>query len=253
MLLPFTETGRGQPIMLVHSFPADRRIWSSVAAILSEKFRVICPDLHGFGANAPASKLSINDMAKDIADLAVTLHAAPCAMAGLSMGGYVIQAVARDYPATINRLILVDTKAAADNPQQRDARDAIAALAVEHGSLAVFEKMRPNLLSPDAKPAAVGFAKMIAEAQSPLTIAAASRAMRDRDDYSELLPKLKIPIDLIFGEFDAGMPPDAVKALHDSVPSASRTQISNAGHLSPLENPAEVAAAIASALQSKPL
>jgi len=253
MLLPFTETGRGQPIMLVHSFPADRRIWSAVAEILSRQFRVICPDLHGFGANPPASKLSINAMAKDIADLAVTLHAAPCPMGGLSMGGYVIQAVARDYPATINRLILVDTKAAADNPAQRDARDAIAALAYEHGSSAVFEKMRPNLLSPDAKPAAVGFARMIAEAQSPITLTAASLAMRDRDDYTELLPRLKIPIHLIFGEHDATMPPDAAKALQASIPNSTHTQISGAGHLSPLENPAEVAAAIAAALQSKPL
>ena len=75
----------------------------------------------------------------------------------------------------------------------------------------------------------------------------------DRDDYAVLLPTLKIPIHLIFGEHDATVPPDAAKALQASIPNSTHTQISGAGHLSPLENPAEVAAAIAAALQSKSL
>lgn len=248
--LNYADIGKLPSIVLLHSFPADGRIWAGVAGILSQSFRVVTPNLHGFGKNPPASKVSIAEMAADVAGLIHELGIGPCAIAGLSMGGYVAQQIARDHAAVIDRLILVDTKAAADNTAGRDARDATAALAIEHGSAAVFERMLPMLLGPDASPAVVEAARAIAQSQSPLTIAAASRAMRDREDFSAFLPSLTIPVHLIFGEYDATMPPDAARALQATLPSATLAFIGGAGHLSPLEKPADVAAAISSALIS---
>ena len=52
----YTERGRGLPLVLIHGFPLDNRIWESQVAALSDKYRVIAPDLPGFGKSQPPPK-----------------------------------------------------------------------------------------------------------------------------------------------------------------------------------------------------
>ncbi|MGC4033869.1 MAG: alpha/beta hydrolase [Tepidisphaeraceae bacterium] len=128
--LHYTDTGHGQAVVLVHGFPLDGRVWGGVAERLASKCRVIVPELRGFGRNPPEEGFTMADLAADLAGLMETLGIAPCPVAGLSMGGYVIQTLAKTYPGIATRLILVDTKAEGDSPEGKTKREAMANLAL---------------------------------------------------------------------------------------------------------------------------
>src|SRR6187549_4000961 len=86
------DEGRGQPLLLVHGFPLDQTMWRGQISELSKSFRVIAPDLRGFGGSSPiAGDDEILTMAQFADDLAALLTALqiqePVTFCGLSMGG----------------------------------------------------------------------------------------------------------------------------------------------------------------------
>ncbi len=64
--------------------------------------------------------------------------------------------------------------------------------------------------------------------------------MLGRNDTTEYLNKIKIPVLVICGEFDALTPPDVMQPLADKINGAEFAIINNSGHMSPIENPTEV-------------
>src|SRR5882724_9730698 len=120
--LSLTDKGHGPTVVLVHGFPLDRRMWGAQLAELLPHHRVIVPDLRGFGHSQFDSAFTIEDLADDLHRTLESISALPCVLAGLSMGGYVALAYIRKYPTDLRGLILVDTKAEGDNPQQREGR-----------------------------------------------------------------------------------------------------------------------------------
>src|SRR5205085_11792550 len=103
------EQGAGTPLVLLHAFPVDRRMWEAQVSALSDRFRVITPDFRGFGKSAPAGRFSIETLADDVHALLDAMNAAPAIVAGCSMGGYTLLALAKKYPSDLRALILVDT------------------------------------------------------------------------------------------------------------------------------------------------
>lgn len=242
--LAYNVQGAGRPIVLVHGFPLDSRIWVATAAILARSMRVFCLDLRGFGESAPVDSFSMRDLANDVAEAAEKLKIAPCPMAGLSMGGYVLQTLAKYRPEAISHLILVDTKAEADSAEGRAKREAMARDALQKGTKAVADAMAPNMLGAAPDPAVVGELRTIMESQRPETLAAASLAMRDREDFTPFLPTLRIPLRLIYGTQDTISPLSIGQAIQQRVPGSQLFPIDNAGHLAPMEQPEAVADAI---------
>lgn len=245
--LHYMESGNGPAILLIHGFPLDGRVWSPVAERLVSRMRVLTPELRGFGRNNPETAFTMDDLADDMAAFMEMLGIAPCPVAGLSMGGYVAQALARKYPGIATKLIMVDTKAEADSAEARGKRDAMAQLANTGGAKAVADQMAPNMLSPATPPAVKANLCAIMESQPAKTLAAASIAMRDRQDFTPLVAGSDSPIHWIFGRDDKISPASAIESLvrpgKDSV-----TMIDNAGHMSPIEQPAAVAEAIGRAV-----
>src|SRR5262249_45116934 len=98
MLLAYDEAGPGPVVVLLHGFPLDRSIWSAQLTGVGETYRVITPDLRGFGETpAPDGVYTMEDMAEDVVEtLDALVHEAPVVLGGLSMGGYVaLAALAR--------------------------------------------------------------------------------------------------------------------------------------------------------------
>ena len=87
--------GAGISVVLLHGFPLDCRIWDNQMPGLSGRFRVITPDLRGFGKSGPPAVFSIESAADDMHALLRQIGALPCILGGLSMGGYVAQALAK--------------------------------------------------------------------------------------------------------------------------------------------------------------
>jgi pimeloyl-ACP methyl ester carboxylesterase len=241
--LHVTETGEGPPLVLIHGFPLDGRVWDDVVPLL-RGLRVIVPDLRGFGRSRPSGEFSIGRLALDVAALLELMNIDRAAVAGLSMGGYVAQEMLRVAPQRVERLILIDTKPEADGLEAQNKRNAMAKLATEQGSAAVAAQMLPNMLAPGASLATQQRLREIMESQRPETLAQACIAMRDREDFVDLLSNADCPIGLIVGEHDAITPPGLFEALRPRLKAADMEVIAGAGHISPLEKPQAVAAAL---------
>ncbi len=97
--LAFVDRGAGPPLVLVHGFPLDHSMWNDQIETLSDEYRVIVPDLRGFGqSGVTKGVVTMQRFADDLAALldALEVHQ-PIALAGLSMGGYVAFAFWRKY------------------------------------------------------------------------------------------------------------------------------------------------------------
>jgi pimeloyl-ACP methyl ester carboxylesterase len=240
----YSDAGHGPALVLVHGFPLDSRVWDGLLPYLTPHRRVICVDQRGFGKSDDVGAFSMKQLACDIIALVRSLNIAPCAMAGLSMGGYVLQEVARQAPEVLKHLILIDTKSESDTPEGQNKRNALAKLAEEKGARAVAEQMLPNMLSPDHDPEVAQRLMAIMTSQRPKTLASASIAMRDREDFVTLLTQLDMPVDIIVGQNDAITPPLLARAMHEKLKNGRLFEIEKAGHMSPFEQPAAVAEAL---------
>ena len=169
------------------------------------------------------------------------------------MGGYVALAFARKYPADLRGLILVDTKAEADNTEAKNGRDEMIKLVRAEGPTAVAEKMFPKLLAPTTpgqRPDAAAVLKEMMNACPPATIENALCAMRDRDDYSGSLASIPVPVQVVVGAQDAVTPPATAENMASQIPAVRLAVIPDAGHLSPMEQPTAVNRVIAEFLKA---
>ena len=227
--LAYTDRGTGPPVLLVHGFPLDHTMWSSQIDALAERWRVIAPDLRGFGqsplGNAdPQAGISMERYADDLAELLDALGIGePVVLAGFSMGGYVAWQFIRKHAARLRGLIQCDTRAAADTEEAKAGRLKMAENVAEWGSARVAEMMGPKLLAPrtfERKPDVVAAVRQVVERTSPAAIAAAQRGMAARPDMTSFLPAIKVPTLIVVGAEDAISPPQEMKAMAAAIPNA---------------------------------
>lgn len=240
-------------LLLIHGFPLDHRLWDAQLRGLSTEARVIAPDLRGHGKSGLASgPLTMAQHADDLAALLDHLGVGRAIVAGLSMGGYVAFAFWRRHRDRVQALALLDTRAEADSVVARAGRDAAAAKVRQSGAAALADEMLPKLLAPasltNAKIAGVA-RRMMAE-QPVAGVIGALAGLRDREDSRSTLPTITVPTLVAGGKHDALTPPADMAALAAAIPGARRVTIPNAGHLSPLENPRAVNAALRQLIRS---
>jgi pimeloyl-ACP methyl ester carboxylesterase len=253
--ISYEQQGDGPPVILLHGFPLDNRIWQQQLTALSDRWRVITPDLRGFGKSASLDPFTMESLADDIHALLTELNALPCVLGGLSMGGYVALAYAKRYPADLRGLILIDTRAEADTAQGKQARQSMIDLVRKSGSPAVAEQMMPKMLAPDEaqrRPQLARDLRTIMEACPPLTIEHALAAMRDRADHTTDLASISVPTLIIVGEQDAITPPPMAQAMNQAIPHSTLHLIRGAGHMSPMEQPQQVTSALRRFLEQLP-
>src|SRR5262245_24325216 len=105
MTLAYDVEGQGFPLVLLHAFPYDRRMWTPQRETLTKRCRVLTPDLPGFGQSPAVPDVSIDGMADAVAGcLDKAGITEPVVVGGLSMGGYVTLAFARRYQSHVRGL-----------------------------------------------------------------------------------------------------------------------------------------------------
>lgn len=231
--------------MLIHAFPLDGQMWTDTAQALSGRCRVIVPDMRGFGeSDLGAGDPSIADMADDVVAVLDSLGIERATVGGLSMGGYVSLAFAARHPARLERLILADTRAAADSDAARAGRADALALVEKQGVAALVERQLAALLSPAASEAVREQVRGLGK-QRPEGVSAGIRALRDRPDRRAELSAIACPTLVVVGTEDKISPPAEMAEIASAISGARLVEIAGAGHLSNLEKPAEFASAIA--------
>ena len=244
----YLEGGTGWPLLLLHAFPLAADMWRPQLESPPDGWRVLAPDVRGFGptpsgrtGEQPGSSgppLTISDFAHDIVDLLDALEIERAALGGLSMGGYITFACFRAAPERFLSLILANTKASADTPDGRTAREAMSALLRDRGRAAVADDMIPKLLgetSRRTRPELASRLRTMIESNSAGAIDQAIHAMKDRPDSTELLPRVGRPALVIAGEEDTLIPVSASESMHRLLPRSQLVVLPGAGHVSNLE------------------
>jgi pimeloyl-ACP methyl ester carboxylesterase len=247
------DEGAGQPVIFLHAFPLSQQMWNEQTAALSQANRVITFDWRGFGeSELRGDRFAMDLLAEDLAGLMNEIGIDRAVVCGLSMGGYAAFAFYRKYADRVKALILADTRAGADNEEGKHARREMAELALQSGAAVIADRMIPRLLAPvtlQNKPAIAERVRAIIEGNRPETIAAAQRGMAERPDSTELLAKISCPTLLIVGSDDTLTPPNEAERMRDRISDARLVVISEAGHLSNLEQPDDFNRAVADFLK----
>jgi len=254
--LAHTANGAGEPVVLLHAFPLSSAMWHLPQTLLSDRWRVITPDLRGFGRSPPGDdEPSLDLMADDLAGLLDRLDLDRVVLGGLSMGGYVSMAMLRRHPQRVRALLLMDTKASADLPGAAANRERIATELEDSGSTGVLHSTIDGLLGETTRrhsPATVGQVRAWIDAVDPSAAAWAQRAMAARPDSRPTLASNHVPAAVIVGEEDTLTPhEDALAmaaALREGGTSAVVYIVPEAGHLSVVEQPERACGAIRDAL-----
>lgn len=246
MKLGYDEAGEGKVLLLVHGFPADRRLWTHQVAGLSDLRRVVAVDLRGRGKSPAPTEggWSMTTHADDLAETIESLGVDQVDLGGISMGGYIAFAFAHRYPHLLRSLILVSTRATADPPEYRTGRVTTAERARRFGTRALAGSMLPNLLAEGATQEVQDEVLVMFDALPGDTSAEDSLAMKDRPDSTPMLPSITVPTLVIEGAGEQLLPAGTARSMVDAIPGARLVSIPNAGHFAPVENPDAVNGAI---------
>lgn len=230
--------GSGEPILLVHGFPLSGRLWEPITAALSQDYRVIVPDLRGFGGSETSTSTS---MARYVDDLVGLLDAIgenrPVTLVGMSMGGYIAFEFCRREPDRLRALVLANTRAEADTAEETQTRHETAARVLQEGSGVVAQAMVSRLFGIHTpQELRDRWVEWMAETE-PAAVAAALEAMAERPDSFATLASTKLPTLIIAGEDDTLTPLAGARRMQEAAPHVRLEIIPGAGHMSPVEQP----------------
>ena len=243
------RTGDGLPLVLLHAFPLDHRMWDEVAASLPGP--VLAVDLPGMGPGGGSAGLpepSIDASAAAVAELLAAAGVGRAVLAGLSMGGYVALALAEAHPELVAGLGLLDTKSVADPAEAAANRRRIADDVERTGTVDAVRPMSRTLLGETSlavRPELVDRVAAWIDAQPPEGVAWSQRAMAARPDRTHVLQAFADPVTVVVGDEDGLTPLDQAEHMVAAARDARLVVVPHAGHLSAVEDPAAVADALA--------
>jgi pimeloyl-ACP methyl ester carboxylesterase len=212
----------------------DDRLWRYQAEHLADLADAIIADVTK-GASMP-------EMARAVLDAAPERFA----LAGLSMGGYVALQIMRYAPERVARLALLDTSARADTPEQTATRRELVELSREGRFDEVPHELLPNIVHRDSlddeRVTSAIFA--MAEAVGPEAFVRQEEAIIGRPDSRKDLPGIACPTLVLCGREDALTPMHLHEEMAALIPASQLCLIERCGHLSALERPERVTAAL---------
>jgi pimeloyl-ACP methyl ester carboxylesterase len=230
-------------LLLIHAFPLGAAMWEGQLKALPPGWRLVAPDLRGFGGSsiaAPDENPSMDDYAGDVVDLLRELNISSAVVGGCSMGGYAALALLRHAPSLARALILVDTRASADTPEGRGNRRNMLALLDREGAPGVARDMLPKLLGKTTlqdRPDVELLVRRLIKQHPAAAFRGAIQRMMVRPDATAVLRSVTVPILVIVGEEDTLTPPDDARKMADCNPRAQLVILPGTGHLPNVETP----------------
>lgn len=243
-----TRRGSGQPLVLVHGFCEDTRIWETIAPQLASFCEVVCVDLPGFGQTPLAENANpetIEDMADRLAHKLRAEGLEKSIVIGHSLGGYVTLALAERHPELLSGFGLFHSTAYADTDEKKQNRLKQADFVTNNGVVPFVEVLIPGLFA-KSQPHDELLVQSLAIAKecSPQGIINALLAMRLRRERLDVLQNAKIPVLVIAGAEDALIPAEVSSYQASLVERCQFTLFEKSGHMGQLEEPLKSIATI---------
>ncbi len=238
--LTWDDAGSGPTVLLIHGFPLCRTLWRPQAtALTAAGYRVLAPDLRGFGqSDAGTDSGSMDQYADDLVELLDHLGIEQVAAVGMSMGGYVLLNLLERFPHRISAAVFAVTRSLPDDEAGRQRRRQLAQAALQQGPQAVADPFLDLLFAPQTRIDRPRLAEevygwMVNSPTAGLT--AGLRAMAQRKDATPLLAGINVPALAIGAELDRAIPPEHSRMIADAIPGCMLMVIPEAGHLVNLE------------------
>jgi pimeloyl-ACP methyl ester carboxylesterase len=225
---------RGTPLVLLPGLLLDAELWRHQIADLADLATPIVGDLTRHDSIAAMATAMLAEMPDSFS------------LAGLSMGGYVAQEIMRQAPHRVLRLALLDTSARAETDEQRARRHGLLELAGMGHFKGVTPRLLPQLLHPAhlADPALTEPVMAMAERVGPEAFLRQQTAIMGRRDGRADLARIACPALVLCGKQDLLTPPELHEEMAAAIPGATLVTIEQCAHLSPIEQPAQVNAAL---------
>jgi len=209
-------------------------VWADQTAALADAADTVVADFLGYD--------SIGAMAES----ALAQAPARFAVAGHSMGGRVALEIVRRAPERVSALALLNTGVHPRRPNETEARQALVDLAYTEGMAALAKRWLPPMLHPERAGDAAfmeRLAAMVCQA-TPEVFAGQVRALLGRPDATAVLSTIRCPTLVLCGRQDGWSPQDQHEAIAAAIPGAVLTVVEDCGHMSPVEQPGAVSAAL---------
>jgi len=241
--IAYHATGSGEPLVLVHGVGGESGNWDDVAARLA-RFRVIRLDLRGHGRSAPIrGPIRVEDLARDVTDVMDELGVKRARLAGFSLGGMVVQAVALGAPQRVEKLAILGAVCGRTPEERARAKERIEFLR-QNGLAAIAESNRERWFTdafraaqPDKVEARVR-QLLACDAESYLQ----SFTVFSTTDHAERLHELRMPVLVATGEHDAAATPRMARLMHQRIAGSVLEIIPGMRHSLLIESPERVAA-----------
>jgi len=234
--LGYDDIGSGECVVLVHGHPFDRTLWQPQAAALRNDFRVIAPDLRGFGRSPVTPHLvTMRDFAGDIEELLDGLGIRRAAIIGLSMGGLVAMELATADPGRYWAIGLVATTVEPVSENEPGIRRERAEAIERAGMGVLIDYMHTGLYGPGCPPEVRARVDAMMWAAPPAGAAAALRGRGERPDYRPGLAGLDIPAFVCAGSADPFSNETVTADIVSCLKRPDLLVIDGVGHLPNLE------------------
>ncbi len=254
LTIAYKRVGTGHPLAFVHGAAEDGRIWQPQLTDLADEFTVVAWDEPGAGRSSDLPEgFTLEGFADGLAALIESLRLGPAHVAGMSWGGTVVLELYRRHPRLVATLIMIDTYAGwkgslpADEVRARvdGTRRMLAALPGK------FDPDIPGLFAGDPPADSAGLLAAIAADVRPATLRQELAIMAEAD-LSDLLPHVAVPTLLLWGDSDARSPLTVARQFEQAIPHAELVVIEGAGHMSSLERPRQLNAAVRAFCRAHP-
>jgi 3-oxoadipate enol-lactonase len=232
------EVGYGPPLFLFHSLLSDRASFDAVAPGLSRSFRVVIPELPGFG-RSQAVRGGLADVADRMAEaVSDAAGSSEAIVLGNGYGGFVALQMAIRHPGIASRLIIAD--AGAVFPEAgREAFRNMAAASEANGLSSITDVAMRRLFAPDFQEEHPDLMRDRREAflrTDPEVFRAACAQLAELDLRPEL-SKVRVPVLVMVGEQDEATPPSMSQELVALLPNARLRVIPGCAHVPQLQSP----------------
>jgi len=241
-----------ETVLLLHGLGADSTSWQlQVPALVEAGYRVLVPDLRGFGRSSYPGHSTIPDMARDVAGLLQQLEIDAVQTVGLSMGGTVALQLALDHAALVQGLVLVNTTARL-RPYRLDGwlsygvrYIALWGMGYHAQARLVARRTFPQAHQEELRQA---FCAQILRAHPP-AYRAALRAL-GCFNVQPRLGEIRVPTLVVTGAHDATIAPALQQLLVDGIHEARQIVVADGGHAVSADQPAAFNRLLVEFLQS---
>jgi len=253
------EGEHGRTVLLIHGHPFNHTMWQPQVEYLRNNYRVLAPDLRGYGKSplpGDSRETKLETFAADNLALMDLLGVHKFAVAGLSMGGQIVLEMYRQAPDRIQALLLADTFAGLDSAERKQWRFRTADRLEQEGLASYAREELTKMITPAnvARLPQVAAHVMEMMVTTPRSGAAAAlRGRAQRVDYLPMLRQIQVPSLVVVGREDVYTPVELAEQLYEQIPGAKLAVIENAGHMPNLEQPRAFNEALASWLLGQPI